>query len=50
MPRGFLGVFLSFVNVNAMPSDKDALWHSTLLAFNNKHFLHLKLLLYMNRF
>lgn len=38
------------LSVNAMPNDKDALWHSTLLAFNNKHFLHLKLLLYMNRF
>lgn len=48
--EGSLGLLPSFVNGNAMPHDKDALRHSALLAFNNKHFLQLKLLLYMNRF
>lgn len=43
-------VLLCFVNVNAMASGKDALWWETLLALNNKPFLHLKLLLYMSRF
>lgn len=39
-----------FVNVNAIANDKDALWQETLLALNNKQFLHLKLLLYLSMF